>query len=327
LTRTESLAVVFVAAALYVACLVLESTGVIPASTILAETVAWPRRELPASFWIQHLGFTFGIWGIIWYLASGLSHALRQRDRELAATNARLEASIDERMRYMLQTAHQLKSPFAAIQANAQLLREGYCGEIPDRAKNVLDRIAQRCTMLSQQIVEMLQLANLRSEGQKSLPWTELDVVEVVRACVARVEPNARQRGISIETDLQPSSVLAVEDHLRMLVDNLLTNAVTYSHDNGTVSVTCRATSPDEVVLQVRDEGIGIPADKLPRIFEDYFRASEAVQHNSASTGLGLAIVRDVARSAWIAVEVESTVGKGTRFVLKIPTSPRHQAT
>jgi signal transduction histidine kinase len=88
------------------------------------------------------------------------------------------------------------------------------------------------------------------------------------------------------------------------------------------VHVACRTATHGEVVLEVRDEGIGIPAAKLPRIFGDYFRTSEAVKHNNASTGLGLAIVRDVARAARIEVEVESTVGRGTRFVLTIPASP-----
>jgi signal transduction histidine kinase len=75
--------------------------------------------------------------------------------------------------------------------------------------------------------------------------------------------------------------------------------------------------------FRVRDRGIGIPKEKLPKVFGDYFRASEAVQHNNASTGLGLAIVRQVARDAGIAVEVQSAPGWGTCFSLTIPLRDR----
>ena len=102
----------------------------------------------------------------IWFLASRLTGALRQRDAELAATNRRLMAATDERARHMLQTTHQLKAPFAAIHANTQVLLGGYCGRIPDEALQVIGQIAARCDMLSRQIKAMLQLANLRSSAR-----------------------------------------------------------------------------------------------------------------------------------------------------------------
>ena len=103
--------------------------------------------------------------GTVWYLASRLAGALRQRDAEMAAINRRLVAATEERARYMLHTTHQLKAPFAAIHANTQLLLGGYCGPIPDRAVAVIEQIAARCEMLSRAIKAMLQLANLRSHA------------------------------------------------------------------------------------------------------------------------------------------------------------------
>jgi two-component system sensor histidine kinase VicK len=104
-----------------------------------------------------------------------------------------------------------------------------------------------------------------------------------------------------------------------MLFDNLLTNAVHYSHDGGAVEVTCRRQAEGVAQVVIRDHGIGIPAEKLPHIFEEFYRTREAARHNKASTGLGLAIVRDVARMGGIQVQVESGLSRGTRVTLTIP--------
>jgi signal transduction histidine kinase len=117
-------------------------------------------------------------------------------------------------------------------------------------------------------------------------------------------------------------SLVAVADHLTMLLDNLVVNAVNYSHDGGEVQVTAKAAAPERAEVVVSDRGIGIPPDKLPRIFEDYYRTDEAVKHNRSSTGLGLAVVRQVAREMRALIRVESAPGWGTRFTVRLPIRP-----
>jgi two-component system, OmpR family, phosphate regulon sensor histidine kinase PhoR len=322
----QSLAVVATSASLYLACLAIETVGWVASTTILAPGGLPDRYAWSAGSWLVHLGFIFLIWLVIWYLASRLAGALRQRDRNLAKANARLQASSEERARHMLQTTHQLKAPFAAIHANAQLLLRGTCGSLPAEARAVVERIAARCALLSQQVIDMLQLANLRSTGQTSPTLTELDLATVMQASVTRFDAAAGQRGIRIQGDFQPCAIHAAEDHLKMLIDNLLSNAINYSRDGGTVFVSCGSQPDGMARIVVSDEGIGIPADKLPRIFEDYYRTSEAARHNKESTGLGLAIVRHVAQRAGIRVQVESCQGQGTRFTLAVPAKPGHTA-
>ena len=261
------------------------------------------------------------IWAVIWYLVSRLATALRSRDRALDVSNRRLHASIEERSNHMLQTTHQLKAPFAAIHAQTQLLLGGYCGALPEKVAAVVGKISERCLVLSRQIQEMLQLANLRSQGQTPPPVGEVQFDRLIEETLARVEPAAQQRGIRLERQLEPVRVLAAADHLTMLVDNLVVNAVNYSYPQGAVRVACQPETDGGAVLVVRDEGIGIPREKLPHIFEDYYRTEEAVRHNRASTGLGLAIVRQVACRDHLAVRVESAPGWGTRFTVTIPGS------
>jgi signal transduction histidine kinase len=139
---------------------------------------------------------------------------------------------------------------------------------------------------------------------------------------VAALQPQASKRGIAFEADLSPAVVTVVPDHAVMILENILYNAVSYSRDGQKVEVTSRATPDGGAQVVIRDRGIGILPDKLPRIFEDYFRTTEAVKHNRASTGLGLAIVRQSALTGKIGVRVESAADVGTVFSLDFPKSP-----
>ena len=105
-----------------------------------------------------------------------------------------------------------------------------------------------------------------------------------------------------------------------MLFSNLVRNAVRYSHPQGRVRVGCAQAPGEGAVVTIEDDGIGIPRDKLHRIFEPHYRTEEAMRHYSESTGLGLAIVKQVAETHGIRVRVASQPGVGTRFTLEFPS-------
>lgn len=319
LTPGESLAVAGLAATLYLLLLLVESQGVLPRTSVFVDP-ANPGSALTSAPPAMGVLSLLLIWSVIWYLVSRLASALRFRDRELFLSNRRLRASIEERSQHMLLTTHQLKAPFAAIHAQSQLLLDEYCGRLPDAARFTVEKISARCVVLARQIQEMLQLANLRSQGQLAPAPRRLNLGNVIEDVLARVEPAARQRGVRFEKKIDPVSVEAVEDHLTMMVDNLVVNAVNYSYRDGVVDVACHGHGPSHALLIVRDHGIGIPREKLPRIFDDYYRTEEAVQHNRASTGLGLAIVRQVACKDGVPITVESAPGWGTRFTVTLPS-------
>lgn len=320
--RRQSLLVTALACVFYGASEVMAWTGIAPGSDVLAER--WfGRGETPTAL-VTPFNFltAVSIWFVVWYLASHLSIMVRERDNELAQANRRLVETREEKERYMLRTTHELKAPFAAIHANTQLLLNGYCGELSEEARPVLLKISKRSRRLAKGIQEMLQIANLRSTTGPATVMSEVNLTSVLNWCATQVEPMARQRGVTIRKDIADAHVAGVEDHLKMLVSNLLTNAVTYSHEGGGVSLECRRISPEEVLVAVEDEGIGIPAEKLQHIFEEYYRTKEAVRHNSESTGLGLAIVRQIVELHGIRASVESAPGEGTRFELRFESPP-----
>ena len=316
-SRQASLAVTLLACSLYVACVAVEQAGLLPATGIYAAALE-TEVALTGRATVLNVGLALAIWLAVWYLASRLSAMVRVRDRELARTNARLRAAVDERSQHLLRTTHELKAPFAAIHATTQLLLTGECGRLPDEAASFVRRIDSRCTRLANEIQEMVQLANLRSESQGALPVRRVDAADLLRRAVGQVQPLADARSVTIAANLAPAHVRGVEDHLRMAFNNVLCNAVTYSREGGRVDVVCRPTG-DGACVTVTDNGIGIPEEKLPRIFDEYYRTDEAARHNKQSSGLGLAIVRHVARSHGIRVRVDSRVGEGTVFRLDLP--------
>ena len=316
----QSLVVTVMAIGMFAACIMAEYVlKILPPMSIFAGTFGEEYTSPMLIMLAFNFFLTIGIWLVVWYLASHLSLMVRRRDFELAETNRRVVAACDERSRHMLTTTHQLKAPFAAIYSNAQLLLQGYCGEIPDEVQKVIERILLRCRRLTAEIQEMLQLANLSSTSLESIPRARMLSTELLEWCISQVESVAQERGIIFKTDIRPVSLLGAEDHFKMLFVNLLSNAVIYSQRDGQVSISCKPGPNLEPVVVIEDNGIGIPADKLPRIFEEHYRTKEAVQHNKESSGLGLAIVKHVAQIYGIRIRVESRSGFGTKFELKFP--------
>jgi signal transduction histidine kinase len=325
--RRWSLIVTLAAIGLFAACIIAEYIlKILPSRSMFAELPL--AQNTPPVLIVVALNFflTVAIWLVVWYLASRLSAAVRQREFELSRTNRRLVAAQQERSRHMLATTHQLKAPFAAIYSNAQLLEQGYCGPLPEEATQVIRRISARCRRLTAEIQEMLQLANLSSTSQDRLPQTRIVSTDMLLWCISQVDPIARERGVTFKTDLRPVALVGAEDHFKMLFINLLSNAVTYSHEKGVVHIGCRPGPSGEAVVTIADNGIGIAQDKLPRIFQEHYRTKEAVRHNKESSGLGLAIVKHVAEMYKIRIRVRSRLGSGTTFELTFPAPQNRSA-
>ncbi|MFC1637045.1 sensor histidine kinase [Planctomycetota bacterium] len=294
---------------------------ILPTTSIFASPPSGQESSPEPAVLIWNFYLAVSIWLVVWYLASHLSSMVRQRDFDLAQTNRRLIAAQEERSRHMLATTHQLKAPFAAIYSNAQLLQQGYCGQIPDEAVSVVQRISSRCRRLTAEIQKMLQLANLSSASQAALPRTRIVSTDLLLWCISQVESIAQERGVTFKADMRPVPMTGTEDHFKMLFVNLLANAVIYSHRGGEVHIASRPGPDADPVVIISDQGIGIPAEKLPRIFEEHYRTKEAVQHNNESSGLGLSIVKQVAQMYNIRIRVESCPDSGTKFELRFPAA------
>ncbi|MDP6490306.1 MAG: HAMP domain-containing sensor histidine kinase [Kiritimatiellia bacterium] len=312
-----SLLVTLLSGLLFICVVVLELTGVLSPCNILINTPACPRA-LASS--LLHALSAIVFWLAVWYLVAFIAQALRKRDRQLAEANHQLLLAEEANNRQVLRTTHDLKAPFSGIESNTQLLRTLHWKELSEPVREIIARIDTRSAALRERIKDILVLGAIKSQEQTGTASTErIDIPALVASVVTDLEDKAAHRGITVATAGAEGAVYSSPTHLKTLLDNLASNAIFYSHDEGTVRITITADSERAVTVSIADQGIGIREDALPSIFDEYYRTREASQHNKMSTGLGLAIVKRIANNLDIAIRVHSEIGIGTTFDVVIP--------
>jgi two-component system phosphate regulon sensor histidine kinase PhoR len=227
-----------------------------------------------------------------------------------------------ERMRqdFVANASHELKTPLASIKAYTETLLDW---ALHDETVNVrfLERIDEQVERLNRLILDLLSLARLES-GQDVFDHQPLFLVPVLESCVAAHRDRALAKGLTL--DFEPGGldeetlVPADEEALRQIADNLIDNAIKYTPEQGSVRVRC-IVEPNAIAIEVRDTGIGIPREDLPRIFERFYRVDKARSRAMGGTGLGLSIVRHLVQSIGGAIEVSSRVGSGSQFTVRLP--------
>jgi two-component system phosphate regulon sensor histidine kinase PhoR len=220
---------------------------------------------------------------------------------------------------FVANVSHELKTPLAAIRGYAETLADGAL-EDQENAGRFVTRILDQCQRLQALLADLLTLSRLESIDRNAV--SELvDCNELARDAVEEVLPLAAARQVTVTwkgADL-PALHGDAEGLERMLV-NLVDNAVKYNRRGGEVHVEL-ARRADQVVIEVRDTGIGIPEAALPRIFERFYRVDKGRSREEGGTGLGLAIVKHAAQAHGGRVEVESEPGQGSVFRVVLPLS------
>lgn len=216
---------------------------------------------------------------------------------------------------FVANASHELKTPAASIQAAAETLLHVWQDD-PAAVPRFAEQLEREAVRLSRIVADLLDLSRLES-GSELVDQVRLDTL--VREESRRFDEAARQAGLAIEVEVSAvASVRGSARDLSLLVRNLLDNAVRYTKEAGTVTVTV-TTDDGSIVLRVRDNGIGIPSKDLPRLFERFYRVDRARSRETGGTGLGLAIVRHVAENHGGTVAVESELGQGSTFEVRLP--------
>ncbi|MXY76919.1 MAG: two-component sensor histidine kinase [Acidimicrobiia bacterium] len=222
------------------------------------------------------------------------------------------ERSRIDRMRqdFVIAASHELKTPVAAIRAAAETVLMAL-EEDHDVVAGFSGRILDNAVRMSRTVSDLLDLSRLESG---ILPFEACDLAEVVGEVVERFL-TARP---SVEWDAEPTPVMGSPSYLALACRNLLENAVRHTPDDGWIRITVGAAQGVATVV-VADDGTGIPSEELPRIFERFYRVDAARSRATGGTGLGLAIVKHVADLHDGRIEVESRLGQGSTFRLRIP--------
>jgi signal transduction histidine kinase len=214
--------------------------------------------------------------------------------------------------------SHELKAPLGAVQQNLFALTGELSGKLTEEQENRLARMKTRIADLLELIRTWLRVTSVDIETIKE-DFKPISMTSVIPKAVESVQPHATRKDIeivpSIEEPLRP--VYGEEVTLTESLVNLGNNAVKYSHAGSKVFIKAKECD-DQIVLSVSDEGVGIAEEDLPFIFDDFY-SGKSHQAARRGSGLGLAISRRIIEIHNGSISVESTLGKGSTFVIKLP--------
>lgn len=302
-----------------------------------------PKRRLQGYLWLVLAGFGSnllilrllnGLAFVAGLLAQGLlgmsETSLRLEEAKAQAEQERKRAEQAElrRRELVVNVSHELRAPVASISGHLESLllstEEGTKAPAPVTLYSYLSIAYQEARRLGMLVDDLLSLARMESHELR-LDMREVVAGEVIEEVYQALRPLAqRERQVTLVRGIQPNLPPVFVDRQRLIqvLTNLARNAITSTPAGGIVSLSLEAADQQHLALIVEDNGVGIPADELPRIFDRLYRTDTARSRASGGSGLGLAIVHDLVTAMGGSIRVESVVGQGSRFSVLLRYSP-----
>ncbi len=228
----------------------------------------------------------------------------------------RLLTQVEElKSNFMRMMSHDLKTPLARIQGMADVIKEN--SELSDTQRVALDTISESSEELTEFIASILSLSRIESKEMK-LDLHSRDVNQILRLVIRKCEYLAKRKDIEIVTELEPLfSIKVDEELLKTVFTNLVENAIKYSPEGSRILISTEEIN-NEVVVQVADQGRGIPQEELAQVFDRFYRARNS-RSSTPGNGLGLYLARYVIELHNGRVDVESELNKGSTFTVRLP--------
>ncbi|MEJ5375545.1 MAG: response regulator [bacterium] len=220
---------------------------------------------------------------------------------------------------FVALVSHELRSPLAAIQQQLDVMLAGMAGDLSQKQKELLQKAGRRVQGLMNLIRDLLNLSRIES-GRIVEKREALELGSVVREVVEGYLEMACGKGLSLSLEPYDSPLWVVGDAGAMMevFSNLISNAISYTPEGGSVKI-CAARKGGYVCVEVKDTGVGIPPECIPRIFDRFYRIKDERTRHVPGTGLGLPIVKAIVEAHLGAVEVESIPGCGSTFRVLVP--------
>jgi two-component system phosphate regulon sensor histidine kinase PhoR len=218
---------------------------------------------------------------------------------------------------FVANVSHELKTPITSIKGFAETLLDG-AAEEPETREQFLQIIYEESKRIQLLIEDLLNLSRLERD-EVELNIAPIQVDQMVEDILPAMYQSAEEKAITVKVQLQKGIMFSAdEEKVKQVLVNLLTNAISYTLEKGTVQLDIHEDE-EQIRFQVKDSGIGISKKTLPRIFERFYRADKARSRDTGGTGLGLAIVKHIVEVHLGEIEVESEPGKGTSFIVYLP--------
>jgi signal transduction histidine kinase len=224
--------------------------------------------------------------------------------------------------RFIRTVTHELRSPVSVVRSLLGNIVAGYAGEVSPQQQDILDRAVRRIDFLQKLIDDLLDLAAGKAEVTQDQPLELLRLEPAIEQVVKRFEVPAEEKDLALVwhnlADGEDIIVMATPDGIDRILNNLVSNAVKYTQPGGFVTITSHRID-GEVHICIEDTGIGIPAEAMGHLFEEFYRAPNAKAIEREGTGLGLTIVKDLVTRFGGRVSAQSATRVGTCFTVALP--------
>ncbi len=244
---------------------------------------------------------------------------LLDREREVVERLTRLDRDKND---FVSSVSHELRTPVTSMLGYLELLSDGDAGPVSPQQEHMLEIIHRNSRRLLSRIEDLLTVSGLEAMKMRLMP-SQVSVPALVESAVAVMSPAMTGRNLVVTVDVahDASTITADAEQLDRVLINLLSNAIKFTPDGGQISITVRRKG-DDIEMVVSDNGVGIPAEEQPRVFERFFRSSRSQEMAVAGTGLGLVIVKGIVELHGGEVSLRSKPDVGTEVTIILPPQP-----
>jgi len=247
--------------------------------------------------------------------------ALYESLKERAVALEKAYDEISELSRFkseLLQNiSHELRSPLTFVKGYVELMREGHMGSLTPEQAEALEVVSEKADLMARLVEDMIALQRIEVEKLKLEP---ISLGEIAQFAVRSASLIAQNAGIEFKLEIPPNlpPVMGDKNRLVQVFDNLINNAIKFSPNGGTITIRLKDVG-EYIQAEVEDTGIGIPEDKLDKIFERFYQVDSSSKRKFGGMGLGLAIVKSIVEAHGGKIWVKSQLGKGSTFYFVIP--------
>lgn len=220
------------------------------------------------------------------------------------------------RQEFFSNASHELKTPITSIRGYTELLLGGFTTD-ESTSEEFMKRILAETESMTNLINDILLISRLETRDYER-ETTEIRMTMLLQDIIKTFEPIAAKQGVELQTDCRPVIVRANKQHLKELLLNLIGNAIKYNKPNGMVYVTITTLGRD-LIIEVKDTGIGIPKESLVRVFERFYRVDKGRSRKVDGTGLGLSIVKHIVNYYGGNITLDSKLNVGSTFTVRLP--------